>query len=65
METKYIEVSQGAMEAIQISKFISELVMISSTSDAMDLYCYNGGTIAEAKEPKTHQKNKHAYDHLM
>ena len=29
------------------------------TSDAILLYCDNNGTIALAKEPKSHQKSKH------
>ena len=33
--------------------------MVSSASSPMDLYCDNNGAIAQAKEPRSHQKSKH------
>ena len=33
--------------------------MVPSASSPMDLYCDNSGAIAQAKEPRSHQKSKH------
>ena len=32
---------------------------MTSASSSMDLYCDNSGAIAQAKEPRSHQKSKH------
>ncbi len=45
------------METFWIKKFIAELGEMSS--NAKTLYCDNNGTIALAKEPRSHQKSKH------
>ncbi|KAK8617193.1 hypothetical protein V6N13_117159 [Hibiscus sabdariffa] len=51
--------SEAAKEAVWIKKFITELGVIPSISDAVDLYCDNNGAIAQAKEPRSHQRSKH------
>ncbi|KAK8636571.1 hypothetical protein V6N13_124316 [Hibiscus sabdariffa] len=51
--------SEEAKEAVWIKKFITELGVIPSISDAVDLYCDNNGAIAQAKEPRSHQRSKH------
>ena len=33
--------------------------VVPSASSPMDLYCDNSGAIAQAKEPRSHQKSKH------
>ncbi|KAK8593022.1 hypothetical protein V6N12_045111 [Hibiscus sabdariffa] len=58
-EAKYIVASEAAKEAIWIKKFISELGVVPSISDAIELYCDNNGAIAQAKEPRSHQRSKH------
>ncbi|KAK9028101.1 hypothetical protein V6N11_067915 [Hibiscus sabdariffa] len=58
-EAEYIAASEAAKEAVWIKKFITELGVIPSISDAVDLYCDNNGAIAEAKEPRSHQRSKH------
>ncbi|KAK8685929.1 hypothetical protein V6N13_124960 [Hibiscus sabdariffa] len=40
-------------------KFITELGVVPSISDALELYCDNSGAIAQAKEPRSHQRSKH------
>ena len=40
---------------VWIRKFLSELGVVSSASSPLNLYC----AIAQAKEPRNHQKNKH------
>ncbi|KAK8621636.1 hypothetical protein V6N13_081069 [Hibiscus sabdariffa] len=51
--------SEAAKEAVWIKKFITGLGVIPSISDAVDLYCDNNGAIAQAKEPRSHQRSKH------
>ncbi|KAK8597114.1 hypothetical protein V6N12_065590 [Hibiscus sabdariffa] len=50
--------SEAAKEAIWIKNFISELGVVPSISDAIELHCDNNGAIAEAKEPRSHQRYK-------
>ncbi|KAK8685913.1 hypothetical protein V6N13_124945 [Hibiscus sabdariffa] len=54
-EAEYITASEAAKEAVWIKKFITELGVIPSIADAVDLYCDNNGAIAQAKEPRSHQ----------
>ena len=42
-----------------MKKFITELGVIPSIFDALELYCDNNGAIAEEKEPRSHQRSKH------
>ena len=57
MEAEYIAASKVTKKVFWYKKFIAELGVMSS--DAIPLYCDNNGTIALAKEPKSHQKSKH------
>nr|ABA96688.1 retrotransposon protein, putative, Ty1-copia subclass [Oryza sativa Japonica Group] len=56
---EYIAASEAAKEAVWINKFVSQLGVMASASSPMDLYCDNSGAIAQAKEPRSHQKSKH------
>ena len=58
-EAEYIAASEAAKEAAWIRKFITELGVVPSISDPIDLYCDNNGAMAQAKEPRSHQKSKH------
>ena len=40
-------------------KFISELGVVLTIVDPIDLYCDNNGAIALAKEPRSHQLSLH------
>jgi hypothetical protein len=40
-------------------KFLIELGVFPNASIPLNLYCDNNGAIAQAKEPRNHQKNKH------
>jgi hypothetical protein len=59
MEALYIAASKAAKEVVWIRNFISELGVVPSVSSPMDLFCDNSGAIAQAKEPRSHQKSKH------
>ena len=58
-EAEYLAASKAAKEAVWIRKFVSELGVVPIASSPMDLYCDNSRAIAQAKEPRAHQKNKH------
>ena len=58
-EAEYIAASEPAKEAVWIRKFVSELGVVPCCSSPIDLYCDNNGAIAQAKEPRSHQKSKH------
>ncbi|KAK8610013.1 hypothetical protein V6N13_026557 [Hibiscus sabdariffa] len=51
--------SEVSKEAVWIKKFVTELGVVPSISDALELYCDNNGAIAQAKEPRSHQRSKH------
>ena len=42
-----------------IKKFITSLEVVPSITNLVDVYCDNNGAIAEAKEPRSHQRFKH------
>ena len=58
-EAEYIAASDVAKESAWIKKFITGLGIVLSTSDPVDLYYDNNGAIAQAKEPRSHQRSKH------
>ncbi|KAK8685894.1 hypothetical protein V6N13_124926 [Hibiscus sabdariffa] len=58
-KAEYVSASEATKEDVWIKEFISELGVIPSISDAVDLYCDNNGAIAQAKEPRSHQRSKH------
>ena len=59
IEAEYIAASDAAKEAVWIKKFIKALGVVPSIADPVDLYCDNNGAIAQAKEPRSHQRSKH------
>ncbi|KAI5416236.1 hypothetical protein KIW84_041330 [Lathyrus oleraceus] len=58
-EAEYIVASIASKEAVWIRKFISQLGIVPSIVDLIGLYCDNNGVIAQAKEPRSHQRSKH------
>ncbi|KAK8662903.1 hypothetical protein V6N13_024789 [Hibiscus sabdariffa] len=57
-KAEYIVAGEATKEAVWIKKFITELGVVPSISDAMELYCDNNGAIAQAKERRSHQRSK-------
>ena len=53
--------SEAAKEAVWIRKFIVELGVVPNIVDLIPLYCDNNGAIAQAKEPRSHQRSKHVH----
>jgi len=58
-EAEYIAASEGAKEAVWVRKFIGELGVVPSVASPITLFCDNTGAIAQAKEPKSHNRSKH------
>ena len=58
-EAEYIAASEAAKEAVWIRKFVAELGIVPSSKDPIPLFCDNNGAIAQAKEPRAHQRSKH------
>ena len=58
-EAKYIVASEAAKEAVWICKFIQELEVVSSIKSPITIYCDNSRVVANAVEPRAHQRTKH------
>lgn len=58
-EAEYIAASEAAKEAVWIRNFISELGVVPSVADPIELLCDSDGAIVQAKEPRSHNKSKH------
>ena len=62
-EAEYIAASEASKERYWIKKFVTELGVVPSAEDPMELYCDNSGAMAQAREPRPHQKSKHIERH--
>ena len=58
-EAEYIAASDAAKEVVWIKNFIFILGVVPSITNPLDVYCDNNGAIAQAKEPRSHQRSKH------
>ena len=58
-EAEYVAASDAAKEVVWLRKFITELGVAPSLVGPVLLYCDSSGAIAQAKEPKAHQRTKH------
>jgi hypothetical protein len=50
---------EASSEGVWIRNFITELGVVPSALDPLEILCDNTGTIALAKEPRYHPKTKH------
>ena len=58
-EAEYITASDATKEAVWVKKFITDLGVVPMISNPIPLMFDNNGAIAQAKEPRSHQKSKH------
>ena len=58
-KAEYIAASESMKEGVWMRRFLIELGVFPNVSSPLTLHCDNNGEIAQAKEPKNHQKNKH------
>ncbi|XP_070001953.1 secreted RxLR effector protein 161-like [Nicotiana sylvestris] len=56
---EYIAASEATKEAVWMKKFLIKLCVVPSIESVVLLLCDNTGAIAQAKEPRSHQKSKH------
>jgi hypothetical protein len=59
IEAKYIAVSEPVKEGVRIRKFLIELGVFPNASSPLNFFYDNNGAIAQAKDPRNHQKSKH------
>ena len=58
-EAEYIAAAEAAKEAVWIRKFLIGLGVVPLAAEPVPLLCDNNGAIAQAKEPRSHQRSKH------
>ncbi len=58
-EAEYIAASDAAKEGVWIKNSIQESDVVPSAAQLVVIYCDNNGAIAQAKEPRSHQRSKH------
>jgi hypothetical protein len=58
-EAEYIAASGAAKEGVWLRRFLIDLGVFPNASSPLPLHCDSNGAIAQAKEPRNHQKNKH------
>ena len=58
-EAEYIAALDAAKETVSIKNFVFRLGVVPSITNPVDVYCDNNGAIAQAKEPRSHQRSKH------
>ncbi|KAL0320188.1 UNVERIFIED_CONTAM: Retrovirus-related Pol polyprotein from transposon TNT 1-94 [Sesamum radiatum] len=58
-EAEYVAASEAAMEAVWMKNYIQELGVVPSIAKPVVIFCDNNGTIAQAKEPRSHHRSKH------
>ncbi|KAM2674254.1 hypothetical protein EV2_015471 [Malus domestica] len=58
-EAEYVAAAEAGKESFWMKKFITELGVVPTITSPVTLYCDNRRAIAQAKEPRAHQKNKH------
>ena len=51
--------TDATKEAVWIKYFIFRMDVVPSITNLVDVYCDNNGVIAQAKEPRSHQRSKH------
>ncbi|KAK8547473.1 hypothetical protein V6N12_031610 [Hibiscus sabdariffa] len=54
-----LQLAKRQKKSFGSKKFVTELGVVPSISDALELYFDNNGTIAQAKEPRSHKRSKH------
>ncbi|KAM1543967.1 hypothetical protein PS2_013233 [Malus domestica] len=59
IEAEYVAAAEAGKEAFWVMKFITELGVVPTITSPVTLYYDNSGAIAQAKEPRAHQKNKY------
>ena len=64
IEAEYIAASDTAKAIVWIKIFVFRLDVVPSITNPVDVYCDNIWAIAQAKEPRSHQRSKHILRHF-
>jgi hypothetical protein len=59
VESEYMATAEASSKGVWIRNFITELGVVPSVLDPLEILCDNTGAIALAKEPKYHPNTKH------
>jgi hypothetical protein len=59
IDAEHIAAAEAAKEGVWMKKFVTELGVVPCAIEPKEIYCDNNGAIAQAKEPRSYQKNKH------
>ena len=59
IEAEYIVAFMESKKVVWIKNFITELGVVLSIANPIELYCDNIGAIAQAKKPRSHQQSKY------
>ena len=59
VESEYMDALEASSEGVWIRNFITELGVVPSVLDPLEILCDNTAAIALAKEPRYHPKTKH------
>ncbi|KAA0043001.1 gag/pol protein [Cucumis melo var. makuwa] len=59
MKAEYVAACQITKEAFWLRKFLHDLEVVPNMNSHITLYCDNGGTVANSKEPYSHKQGKH------
>ncbi|TYK06523.1 retrovirus-related pol polyprotein from transposon tnt 1-94 [Cucumis melo var. makuwa] len=59
MKVEYVVACEIAKEAVWLRKFLHDLEVVPNMNLPITLYCDNGGTVANSKEPHSHKQGKH------
>ena len=59
MEAEYIVASEATKEAVWLKNFLMDLEVVPTAQSAITLHCDNSGAIANAKESRSHKREKH------
>jgi len=59
IEAKYIAASESMKKGVRMRRFRIEPGVFPNASSPLNLHCDNNRVIAQAKESRNHEKNKH------
>ncbi|KAL0402015.1 UNVERIFIED_CONTAM: hypothetical protein Slati_4231400 [Sesamum latifolium] len=62
-DAKSQSASEAAKKAVWMKNYIQELGVVPSIAEPVVIFCDNNGTIAQAKEPRSHHRSKHILRH--
>ena len=59
MEVEYIVASEEAKEVVWLKNFLMNIEVVPTAQSAITLYCDNSRAVANAKEPRSHKREKY------